>query len=70
MENNRSILKELISIDKKTVKVKRDLLIDLGFNFTYHTQQRPAKNGNKYTYCYDYGYLELEKSKILVVRNN
>lgn len=52
------------------VKASRDKLIEKGFQFKYHTHNYSAKNGNTYFYCYEYGYLQLENNRLLIVKRN
>lgn len=65
LRKNRSILK-FVSPQGKTT-VKKTFLIQLGFDFQYYTNHYKTKNHNIYTFCYDYGYMELENEKILVI---
>ena len=65
LRKNRSVLK-FVSPQGKTT-VRKSLLINQGFTFQYYTHHYTTKNGNTYTFCYDYGYLELENQKVLVI---
>jgi len=43
--------------------------MDIGFNFNYFTNIYETKTGNRYHFCYDQGYLELDDGMYaLVVR--
>ena len=54
LNKNRQILREL---NPEYVKpVKRDELVEKGFDFSFHTQVYELPEGNKYYYCYEYGY--------------
>lgn len=67
LQKNRAILKELLGSEKHvTVPVKT--LHEKGFDFVYHTHRYITKEGATYCYCYDYGFLPLEKNLYLVVR--
>jgi predicted nucleic acid-binding Zn ribbon protein len=68
LSKNRRVLESLLSNGETTTKTNRDKLIERGFQFKYHTHQYKARNGNTYFYCYEYGYLALEKNWFLVVR--
>ena len=67
---NRRILESLLPDGGQTAKTNQDKLLQLGFQFKYHTHQYSAKNGNTYFYCYDYGYLPLESNWFLIVKRN
>lgn len=63
---NRRILEQLTPNEKS--KTTRDKLIDKGFNFDYHTSTYTTKDNRTYYYCYDYGYLELDKGWYALVK--
>ncbi len=67
---NRRILESLLPQGEQTAKANQDKLLQLGFQFKYHTHQYIAKNGNSYFYCYEYGYLPLENNWFLIVKRN
>jgi len=66
LRKNRSILK-FSSPEGKTT-VRKDFLLNLGFNFNYYTNTYTTNNNNTYNLCYDYGYLLLENEKVLIVK--
>ncbi|WP_238395822.1 hypothetical protein [Pontibacter pudoricolor] len=47
--------------------VRRDVLLQFGFDFNYHTHLYRTRQGNTYHFCYDYGYLLLEDDRVLIV---
>ena len=65
LRRNRRILQELNPTGK--TRVSRDKLLDKGFDFNYLTSLYTTREGAVYRYCYDYGYLELEKNFFLLV---
>ena len=65
---NRRIIKSLLSEKEETVKVTRDILLQEGFNFKYHTHTQTNKKGQIYHYCFEYGYLALDNDLFLLVR--
>jgi predicted nucleic acid-binding Zn ribbon protein len=67
---NRRILESLLPQGEATAKASRDKLIEKGFQFKYLTHQYSTKNGNTYSYCYEYGYLPLENNWFLIVKRN
>jgi hypothetical protein len=66
LRKNRRILEGLLQGDKTTLPKQK--LLDKGFNFNYYTNQTTTKNNHTYTFCYEYGYLPLEKDIILIVK--
>ena len=65
LRKNRRILLELNTSGK--TKVNRDKLNEKGFDFTYFTSQYTTKEGAVYFFCYEQGYLPLEKNWYLLV---
>ncbi|MFN0081369.1 MAG: hypothetical protein ACKVOM_02535 [Ferruginibacter sp.] len=69
LSRNRRILESFLKKDESNIKIDRAKLVKKGFQFDYHTEQTPAKNGGTYIYCYEYGYLAIENDFILIIRN-
>jgi len=67
LRKNRRILKELNPNGK--IKIKRTSLEKSGFNFKYFTNVYKTKEGKVYYFCYEYGYLPLEKDFFALVIN-
>lgn len=65
LKRNRDILEELNPAGKTNISKKR--LLDAGFNFNYYTNVYQTKQGKKYYFCYDQGYLPLEKDYFTLV---
>jgi len=55
--------------EQETVKVTRERLVNLGYQFRYHTHIYINKKGNQYYFCYEFGYLELENDMFLIVKH-
>lgn len=66
---NRNIIFKMSVWENEPKVVNRRELIDQGFNFEYYTNILETKKG-RYHYCYEYGWLELEDGKILLVRTD
>lgn len=66
LKKNRSILQKMNPEGKTTTH--RDQLLKSGFDFDYHTNTYTTKEGRQYHFCYEYGYLLLEKDFVLLVR--
>ncbi len=65
LRKNRRILVEL-NPDKKTT-VHKNKLIEQGFNFKYLTHTYTTQKGTTYLFCYEQGYLPLEKDFYMLV---
>lgn len=68
LQNNHKILKELYDEKGYSIIVTNFLLRDSGFNFEFTTRVIHTAKGI-YRFCFDYGWLELENGKILIVEN-
>ena len=66
LKKNRAILQKLNPEGK--LKVNREKLLRLGFNFTYFTHIYETYKGATYFFCYEYGYLKLENDEVLLVK--
>ncbi|RLD62849.1 MAG: hypothetical protein DRI84_10410 [Bacteroidetes bacterium] len=65
LRRNRKILMQFNPEGRTTIR--KEYLDKLGFNFTYYTHDFTTKNNNTYKFCYEYGYLELDDEKVLIV---
>ena len=62
LKTNRRILKEFNRAGKATVR--KQVLLDEGFNPKYFTHYWKAKNGHVYLFCYEYGFMKkIENAK-------
>lgn len=59
LKNNRRILKSYNKVGKSTVR--KNILIEDGFNPKYFTNYWKAKNNNLYLFCYEYGFMEIKE---------
>ena len=69
LKTNRRILKEFNRAGKATVR--KQVLLEEGFNPKYFTHYWKAANGNVYLFCYEYGFMkkfEREKEKYVLVK--
>ena len=65
LRRNRRILMAL-NPDGNT-KIGRDMLVAEGFDFSHITSVHTTHEGLKYFYCYEQGYLPIEKDCFLLV---
>ncbi len=69
LKTNRRILKEFNRAGKATVR--KQVLIDEGFNPKYFTHYWKNKKGDVYLFCYEYGFMkkiENNKEKYVLVQ--
>jgi hypothetical protein len=69
LRKNRRILEQLMRSSHEVVKVSFERLNTLGFKFKYFTHVYTTKKGTVYYYVYEYGYLALENSWYLLVKD-
>lgn len=67
LKKNRRIM-ETLNPDGKA-KVTKKQMERKGFNFKYFTNIYRTKEGKIYYFCYEYGYLLLDKGYVALVRN-
>lgn len=68
LNKNRSILRSLLSDQAEMVRIGREALLKEGYQFGYLTHERRNARGAIIRYCFGYGYLELDKDWLLLVR--
>ena len=49
--------------------IRKEFLLERGFNFKYFTSLYQTKDGNEYWFCYDIGYLSLEENKVRIIEH-
>jgi len=67
LKRNRRILKRSLGSESRRVVSTKELL-QKGFRFEYYTHQVTDRNFDQYSFCYDFGYLEVGEGRCLVVR--
>ena len=65
LRKNRRILMGLNPEGK--IRLSRDKLLSKGFDFSCYTSTYTTKDGSQYFYCYEQGYLPIEKDYYLLV---
>ena len=65
LKRNRDVLITINTKGKTNISKKK--LLDAGFNFNYFTNVYQTKQGKKYYFCYDQGYLPLENDYFTLV---
>ncbi|MBL7821381.1 MAG: hypothetical protein JNL65_12265 [Saprospiraceae bacterium] len=62
---NRKILEDLYFM-KPTIKVKKEQLTELGFNFNFFTQIKQIRRIHNYFVCYDFAYLCTKDEEVII----
>ncbi|MEO7046119.1 MAG: hypothetical protein ABI091_12490 [Ferruginibacter sp.] len=65
---NRRILENSLGHGEETMKIKKEKLLEQGFQFKYITHIYTNKKGDQYSFCYDYGYLPIGGDWYLLVK--
>ncbi len=68
LRKNRRIIEELVPNGK--ANVSKSKLLEKGFDFNYYTNIYKTQKGVVYFFCYEYGYLPLEKDFYFLVKRN
>jgi predicted nucleic acid-binding Zn ribbon protein len=66
LKRNRRILSDLNPEGK--VKVHREKLLLMGFNFNYFTNLYKTRKGTVYHFVYEQGYMELDEQYLYLVQ--
>ncbi len=69
LKKNRFILLSKLTEGRKQVKISRDQLILAGFNFNYMTHFSILPTGLSVQFCYEFGWVVLEKNYCLIVHH-
>jgi hypothetical protein len=67
LKHNRRILKTWLDAFP-TRAVSRTELMQAGLRFDYYTHHYTNHRKDQYVFCYDYGYMELQDGRCLIVR--
>ncbi len=62
LKTNRRLLKEHNKAGKTTLRKQR--LLDLGFDPNFFTHYWKAQNGKVYFFCYEYGFMPVKEKNI------
>jgi predicted nucleic acid-binding Zn ribbon protein len=68
LKRNRKILENLIARENNKIRISRNKLADLGFNFRFHTHIQQTHTGKLYFFCYEYGYQAVDQQALLLVK--
>ena len=69
LRKNRKILQQCIPPEKRRTRIRREKLVQKGFQFAYNTHHITSKTGLTYKFCYEYGYLATDADKLVLIRD-
>ena len=65
LSKNRRILESCYSRDERFLRLNKELLLHLGYQFSYFTHTLKSDKGHVYYFCYDLGFREENNEVIL-----
>lgn len=68
LRKNRRILADLY--DEGRHRIHKDALFALGYNFSFFTHVIETSDGERYQYCFEYGYRDTENDFIELMYNS
>jgi len=68
LHRNRSILLEVIGINKFQTKISRRILDKKKFNFKYHTHININSQNKTYYFVYDIAWMQFSDDEILIIK--
>ena len=68
LRKNRRILEGFLQATRHMTRAPQYQLFSKGFRFQYSTHTYTNRKGHLFYFCYEYGYLLLDKEKVLIVR--
>lgn len=66
---NRRILSNHLKDGMEKVKIQKDRLSMMGYNFKYHTHHFLLSESKCFWFCFEYGYLDMGDGKVILVRD-
>ena len=69
LNKNRRILESILGEKSQLIKIKKEKLSELGFDFIYITEIRKNNLGSHYYFCYEYGYFPINKQWMILMKN-
>lgn len=70
LKRNYIILWEILAQHKIQIKVYRNVLVQKGFRFKYHTHYHVNSRNKVFFYIYDLAWMEFSDDEILIVRKS
>lgn len=67
LRKNRRILNDFLETDKN--RVKKEILVNKGFNFKYSTHSFTTTTGKHYQFWYDCGLMQMDNGSFYIVRD-
>jgi hypothetical protein len=68
LRKNRRILESFLPASQYRRIIPKHQLFGKGYRFKYFTHSYSNRKGKLFHFCYEYGYLLMEKDRVLIVR--
>ncbi len=65
---NRRIIESFFEEGINYIRIKKEILIDNGFLFSYNTKSKKLVTGSYIYYCYDYAFLPLSEDYYILMK--
>ena len=62
-------MESIIKEESAFIKIKKQMLLEMGFSFVYTTHIYKNKQGKNYFYCYEYGYFLFDEEWCIIIKN-
>uniref|UniRef100_UPI0025C31CBF DUF2116 family Zn-ribbon domain-containing protein n=1 Tax=Cecembia sp. TaxID=1898110 RepID=UPI0025C31CBF len=66
---NRRIISNNLKDGVEKLKVSKNRLSLMGFNFKYHTHHFQISDAKCFWFCFEYGYLDTGEGNVILVRD-
>ncbi|MEE9349830.1 MAG: hypothetical protein V3U80_07265 [Flavobacteriaceae bacterium] len=68
LHRNYAILTEVLSTNRKQIKLNRIILEQKNFQFNYHTHQLVNSKGKTYHYLYNLAWMTFSDNQVMIIR--
>ena len=65
---NRRIIESFFEEESIYIKIKKEILINSGFLFSYNTKCKKLAKGSCIYYCYEYAFLPISEDYCILIR--
>jgi hypothetical protein len=66
---NRRIIESFFEEEINYIKIKKEILINNGFLFSYNTKSKKLAKGAYIYYCYDYAFLPISEDYYILIKD-
>lgn len=69
LRKNRRVLESILPPDTPFIKLKKQALLNKGFQLNFQTHTRISAKGSVYSFCYEYGYTSIGEDVVVVKKS-